>query len=246
MTGPYCAHCGEEVVDPHALTVRHFVGHTLAHEALHLDGKIWRTLRYLFFRPGLLTAEYCAGRRRLYVNPVRIFITAILAFALLSPAGNRQFTVGIHDLRLNIAPTRIAERSSIEGTVELIDRFGLLTRYVMPRVGTDLSADAAREKFHSQLHKFEQPLSFSNVLLLALVFFAFFHRRQPLLVAHGVFSMHFMSFVLFSTLLFMNKSLRFSQAWADRANALAQAVLNRWNSLRFGGALQSPGSGAGE
>src|SRR6187399_1170117 len=117
MTGPYCAHCGEEVVDPHALTVRHFVGHTLAHEALHLDGKIWRTLRYLFFRPGLLTAEYCAGRRRLYVNPVRIFITAILAFALLSPAGNRQFTVGIHDLRLNIAPTRIAEGSSIEGTV---------------------------------------------------------------------------------------------------------------------------------
>jgi hypothetical protein len=203
LTGPYCSHCGEEAVGPHALTVRHFVGHTLAHETLHVDGKIWRTLRYLFFRPGFLTAEYCAGRRRLYVNPVRIFITAILAFALLSPGGNRQFTVGIHDLRLNIAPTRIAEGSSIEGTVELIDRFGLLARYVVPRVRTDLSADAAREKFHAQLHKFEQPLSFSNVLLLALVFFTFFHRRQPLLVAHGSFSMHFMSFVLFSSLMLL-------------------------------------------
>lgn len=203
LAGRYCSHCGEEVVDPHALTVRHFVGHTLAHETLHLDGKIWRTLRYLFFRPGFLTAEYCAGRRRLYVNPVRIFITAILAFALLSPSANRQFTVGIRDLRLNIAPTRIAEGSSIEGTVQLIDRFGLLTRYVVPRVRTDLPADAAREKFHAQLHKFEQPLSFSNVLLLALVFFAFFHRRQPLLVAHGVFSLHFMSFVLFSSLMLL-------------------------------------------
>ena len=203
LAGRYCSHCGEETVDPHALTVRHFVGHTLAHETLHLDGKIWRTLRYLFFRPGFLTAEYCAGRRRPYVNPVRIFITAILAFALLSPGGNRQFTFGIHDLRLNIAPTRIAEGSSIEGTVELIDRFGLLARYAVPRVRTDLSADAARQKFHAQLHKFEQPLSFSNVLLLALVFFAFFHRRQPLLVAHGVFSMHFMSFVLLSSLMLL-------------------------------------------
>jgi lipopolysaccharide export system permease protein len=54
------------------------------------------------------------------------------------------------------------------------------------------------------------------------------------------------SIVLFSTLLFMNKSLRFSQAWADRVNTLVQAVLNRWNSLRFGGALQSPGGGAGQ
>jgi hypothetical protein len=203
LTGPYCSHCGEEVVDPHALTVRHFVAHTLAHETLHLDGKIWRTLQCLFLRPGFLTAEYCAGRRRVYVNPVRIFITAILAFALVSPGGNRQFTFGIRDLRLNIAPTRIGEGSSIEGTLELIDRFGLLARYVVPRVRTDLSADAAREKFHAQLHKFEQPLSFSNVLLLALVFFAFFHRRQPLLVAHGVFSMHFMSFVLFSGLMLL-------------------------------------------
>jgi lipopolysaccharide export system permease protein len=54
------------------------------------------------------------------------------------------------------------------------------------------------------------------------------------------------SIVLFSTLLFLNKSLRFSQAWTDRMNTLAQAVLGRWNSLRFGSALQSPGGGAGQ
>ena len=206
LAGRYCSHCGEEVVDPHALTVRHFVAHTLAHETLHLDGKIWRTLRYLFLRPGFLTAEYCAGRRRLYVNPVRIFITAIIAYTLLVPGGgSRQFTVGpSRDLQLNIAPARIAEGFSIEDTIGLIDRFGLLRRYLESvSKSADLTSIAAREKFHTQLHKFAQPLSFSNVLLLALVFFAFFHRRQPLLVAHGAFSMHFMSFVLFSSLLLL-------------------------------------------
>ena len=206
LAGRYCSHCGEEVVDPHALTVRHFVAHTLAHETLHLDGKVWRTLRCLFLRPGFLTAEYRAGRRRVYVNPVRIFITAIIAYTLLAGgSSSRQFTVGLGpDLRLNIAPARIAEGFSIEDTVTLIDRFGLLRRYLESAAkSADLTSVAAREKFHTQLHKFAQPLSFSNVLLLTLVFFAFFHRQQTFLVAHGVFSMHFMSFVLLTSLMML-------------------------------------------
>jgi hypothetical protein len=60
----------------------------------------------------------------------------------------------------------------------------------------------------SPFHKYAQPLSFSNVLLLTLVFFVFFHRKQPLLVAHGVFSMHFMSFVLFTSLMMLWLPLR--------------------------------------
>ena len=72
----------------------------------------------------------------------------------------------------------------------------------------DLASDNARERFHAQLHKFAQPLSFSNVVLLALVLFAFFHRKQPLLVAHGVFSMHVISFVLFSTWIMLWLPLR--------------------------------------
>jgi hypothetical protein len=206
LSGPYCSHCGEEAVDPHALTVRHFVGHTLAHEMLHLDGKIWRTLRCLFFRPGFLTAEYCAGRRRPYVNPVRILITAIIAFTLLSPGGgSRQFTVGLGpNLRLNIAPAKIAEGFSVEDTVTQIDRFGLLARLMeWKATSVDLSSDTARERFHVQLHKFAQPLSFSNVLLLALVLFLVFRRQQPLLVAHAVFSMHAISLILFTTLMML-------------------------------------------
>ena len=78
----------------------------------------------------------------------------------------------------------------------------------MTAKSVDLTSVAAREKFHTQLHKFAQPLSFSNVLLLTLVFFAFFHRKQPLLVAHGVFSMHFMSFILFTSWMMLFLPLR--------------------------------------
>ena len=72
LAGPYCARCGERTLEPEALTLRHFAVHTVAHELLHVDGALWRTLRLLFVRPGKLSLEYAAGRRRPYVNPFRL------------------------------------------------------------------------------------------------------------------------------------------------------------------------------
>ncbi len=47
------------------------------------DGRMWRTLIGLF-RPGFLTREYFAGRRRRYIRPARLFLVLSLGlFALL-------------------------------------------------------------------------------------------------------------------------------------------------------------------
>src|SRR5689334_16904216 len=83
LVGRFCSRCGERVLDHHELSVWHFISHHLVDELSHVDGKIARTLRYLFFRPGFLTEEYFAGRRLTYVNPVRLLLTAVIAFALL-------------------------------------------------------------------------------------------------------------------------------------------------------------------
>src|SRR5687768_4510045 len=45
LSGAYCARCGERVLEPEALTLRHFLVHTVAHELLNVDGTLWRTLR---------------------------------------------------------------------------------------------------------------------------------------------------------------------------------------------------------
>lgn len=44
-----------------------------------LDGRLWRTLAGLLFRPGFLTREYFAGRRRRYIRPARLFLVLSLA-----------------------------------------------------------------------------------------------------------------------------------------------------------------------
>jgi len=85
--GPFCAQCGQEttIALPSARTfLREAAGRYVA-----LDGRTWRTLFGLFFRPGFLTREYLAGRRRRYVRPGRLFLVLALAmFAVFRLVGN--------------------------------------------------------------------------------------------------------------------------------------------------------------
>lgn len=82
----YCALCGQQTrlhVASAGEFVHEFIGHYVA-----LEGRLWQTLRFLMTRPGFLTAEYVAGRRVRYVEPLRIYLTmSLLFFAVLKLAG---------------------------------------------------------------------------------------------------------------------------------------------------------------
>ena len=80
--GAYCPACGQET-RTHLPTFAQFM-RDAAGRYVALDGKWWRTLGTLIFRPGFLTREYLAGRRRRYVRPSRLFLVAsLLVFAVL-------------------------------------------------------------------------------------------------------------------------------------------------------------------
>ena len=79
--GKYCPECGQETAlhPPSALEFLHeFIGHYVA-----LEGALWRTLKALAV-PGRLTLEYFAGRRRTYVLPLRLYLTASIVFFLVA------------------------------------------------------------------------------------------------------------------------------------------------------------------
>jgi hypothetical protein len=55
----------------------------VTHSLLHLDSRVWRTLRMLVRRPGELTREFIAGRHQEYIPPFRLYLAiSILYFAL--------------------------------------------------------------------------------------------------------------------------------------------------------------------
>ncbi|MDR6463551.1 DUF3667 domain-containing protein [Chryseobacterium sediminis] len=68
----FCPHCGQENIEsrqPFHFLFTHFI-----EDFTHYDGQFWKTMQYLFTRPGALTKEYLAGKRQLYVAPVKLYI----------------------------------------------------------------------------------------------------------------------------------------------------------------------------
>jgi hypothetical protein len=90
LAGEYCAACGQRH-EPHIHTVAHFAGE--AFESIsHADSRLWRTLWFLFARPGFLTKEFFAGRRVAYLPPFRLYLVLsvlVLLFSTLSPDSPR-------------------------------------------------------------------------------------------------------------------------------------------------------------
>src|SRR5258708_5150044 len=116
LSGPYCSRCGERALEPEALTLRHFLVHTVAHELLHVDGALWRTVRLLFVRPGRLSLEYAAGRRRPYINPFRLLLVAIVAYTLMTASGFG-VTLNFRPVKVGIAPPPIQRGRSLQDTL---------------------------------------------------------------------------------------------------------------------------------
>ncbi|HEX8584302.1 MAG TPA: DUF3667 domain-containing protein [Allosphingosinicella sp.] len=85
LVGPHCHQCGQ------AAHVHRTIGawwHDLAHGVLHLDGKIWRTLPMLAWRPGDLTRRYVEGERAKFVSPMAVFLFSVfMMFAIFSMVG---------------------------------------------------------------------------------------------------------------------------------------------------------------
>jgi hypothetical protein len=80
--------CGQENLEPKE-TVWHLVQHFF-NDITHFDGKFFSTVKLLLRKPGFLSAEYIAGRRMSYLNPIRMYVFTsafffIILFSLKKP-----------------------------------------------------------------------------------------------------------------------------------------------------------------
>jgi len=83
--GPHCHGCGQRAHIHRTMTE---FGHDLLHGALHLEGKTFRTLPLLAWRPGKLTRRYIDGERARFVSPMALFLFSVfLMFAVFQLAG---------------------------------------------------------------------------------------------------------------------------------------------------------------
>jgi hypothetical protein len=85
LAGRHCHECGQPA---HVHRTVSAWWHDVLHSVLHFEGKIWRTLPLLAWRPGELTRRYVGGERARFVSPMALFLfTVFLMFALFGMLG---------------------------------------------------------------------------------------------------------------------------------------------------------------
>jgi hypothetical protein len=74
LAGPFCHQCGQHA---HVHRTLSAFFHDFAHGVLHFEGKIWRTLPLLAWKPGELTRRYINGQRASFVSPIALFLFCV-------------------------------------------------------------------------------------------------------------------------------------------------------------------------
>lgn len=85
VAGRFCQQCGQEnveVKESFFQLLRHFV-----EDLTHFDGKLWKTVKLLLFKPGSLTKLYTEGKRASYIHPIRMYIFVSAVFFLFMFTG---------------------------------------------------------------------------------------------------------------------------------------------------------------
>ena len=91
LTGNYCHACGQRA---HVHRTLKAFWHDLLHGVLHFEGKTWRTLPMLAWRPGELTRRYIEGERAKFVSPLAMFLFSVfLMFAVFNLLGRTAYWV---------------------------------------------------------------------------------------------------------------------------------------------------------
>ena len=177
LVGDFCHRCGEKRPEARDLSVRHFFGEAAQELTSVEHSKLFHTFRALLLRPGFLTNEWVAGRRRRYLKPLNlclgILALSLFAFSVYKP-------VSTYDLE-----TMLTQSGQPPEALKPFEKLAAKKR-------TDVSAlfDRMSEKWQRYMSLSPLVIVGGFALVLQLVFM--FSRRY--FVEHLVFAMHFVSF----------------------------------------------------
>ena len=184
LHGPYCARCGQRH-ETHPLTVGHLLAE-VAETLTHADSRLWRTMRLLLTKPGLLTADFLAGRRERYLPPIRLYLILSFLFFLVLALDS--------DSRTPVSLDMPEMPSAVNGCRKLVyhgpfaDKVEPRLREACVRSVQDLGQGGERLS-----RNFVQSLPKAMFLLLPLfaaVLSLFYRRPRRLYAEHLLFLVH--------------------------------------------------------
>lgn len=183
LVGDYCHGCGEKRPEARDLSIKHFFSEAAQELTSVEHSKLYHTVRALLFRPGFLTNEWVAGRRKRYLKPLNlclgILAVSFFVYSVYKP-------VSTYDLETLIRQS---------GNPEAVKPY----EHLAAKRHMELSAFFDRVSDKWQRYMSFTPLPLVGAFALVLQFVFLFSRRY--FVEHLVFSMHFLSFSMLTVVL---------------------------------------------
>jgi hypothetical protein len=223
----FCPNCGQENVETRQPF--HYLFIHFAVDFIHYDSQFWKTIKYLLFYPAKLTQEYTAGKRKSYVQPVQlyIFISFLVFFIpfILPDFDEKSKDSSIEEF--GEENKTIVEKSDINKDKEGISLFGLEnvnSVHQLDSLQQTLPGEKKLSGFKYSLYrkvlkfrdrenleeKIEESLihNLPKAIFLYMPLFAFwlwiFHNKKKwLYFDHGIYTLHYFSFLLLTILLYI-------------------------------------------
>jgi len=178
-TGRFCSACGEEKGRRGNYSLLGHLGETLK-VVTNFESGIFRSFATLITRPGLLTSEYFAGRRKPYLKPLQIFLFCNIAFFFVQSYTEFRTLSTPLSVHTRLLPYSAYARAKVDKAV--LEKRTTLREY------------AAR--FDAIIENQAKTLVFLMIPMFALLMQALYWRSGRYFVEHLVFSTHFYSFYL--------------------------------------------------
>jgi len=201
IDGRYCASCGQKCFESSDRRFGHLLSE-FAHGLTDLDGRVWRSLLALLFRPGLLSLDYNEGRRARWLSPVTLFLAVNVVYFISPLHGDyaMQFS-------RQVTP-RIAIAAAEPGTdTSMYARNGqvhsTLTESWVDKEAAKLDPDhhgdgyrKLRERYDARADDVSKALVILHLPFVALALALLYADRRYYYAEHFVVTLHYFAFSL--------------------------------------------------
>jgi hypothetical protein len=184
--GNYCRKCGEKKIIPERdFGIRKFMSQILWHFT-HMDSKLLKTVRLLFFKPGFLTNEWIAGRRVGYMKPLQLFVMASVLFYFFLPSTNAHFT----------APQDLMRGFEEHDRLANLFQYDFGKAFAEKQTALQVSDQVLSAEVQEAAAQRSKTWLFLLIPLWGSILFLFFKRQMPWLAPHLIFAMHALTFYI--------------------------------------------------
>ena len=214
-----CPACGQENAETrrrfHYLFVHFF------EDFVHYDSLFWKNIKSLLFSPAKLTKEYLAGKRKSQVNPVQLYIfISFLVFFLpavlpdfeehpekIKHEESSEDSLFDPDDKISMFGLEnvgnVAELDSIQQSLPKEKKLSIYKYAMLKKILAFKQKKNPREEFiESLVHNFSKAV-FLYMPIFAFWLWLFHSKKKWLYFDHGIYTLHYFSFILFTILLYI-------------------------------------------